>query len=183
MARISKKLQAAIDSGDAETVMAALTEKQMLFCQEYIKDLNATRAAIRAGYNVEPSNANKLGSQLKNNPAVKIVIAHLTKDRSEKLNVDAGFVLDKIIKSIDRAEKKGNETAVLRGAELLARHLGMFVERQEVSGPEGTEIAVRREQELEQNVANFKSKLARLANRTGTGTVVNLPEPRGDGEA
>lgn len=28
----------------------ALNDKQKLFCQEYLKDLNATKAAIRAGY-------------------------------------------------------------------------------------------------------------------------------------
>lgn len=30
--------------------MSKLTDKQEMFCQEYIKDLNATQAAIRAGY-------------------------------------------------------------------------------------------------------------------------------------
>ncbi|ENG5503925.1 terminase small subunit, partial [Yersinia enterocolitica] len=30
--------------------MKQLTPKQELFCREYLKDLNATQAAIRAGY-------------------------------------------------------------------------------------------------------------------------------------
>lgn len=30
--------------------MAGLTEKQRRFCDEYLIDLNATQAAIRAGY-------------------------------------------------------------------------------------------------------------------------------------
>jgi len=33
--------------------MPDLTEKQRLFCLEYIKDFNATQAAIRAGYSVK----------------------------------------------------------------------------------------------------------------------------------
>jgi phage terminase small subunit len=173
------RLQQAIAEKDGEKILELITEKQRAFCYEYIKDFNATRAAIRAGYE-NGGNAHKIGNELKNKPAIKIAIDYLTKDRTEKMKVDAFYVLDKIVKSIERAEAKGNETAVLRGAELLARHLGMFVDRQEISGPEGSEIAIVRQREIEQNVANFKSKLARLAERTRAGTVVSLPEPRGD---
>ena len=35
--------------------MAKLTPKQARFCEEYLVDLNATQAAIRAGYSVELS--------------------------------------------------------------------------------------------------------------------------------
>jgi phage terminase small subunit len=171
MARLSKKLQAAIETGDGETVLEALTEKQRLFCYEFIKDLNASQAAIRAGYD-SSSHANQIGSQLKSNPAIKVAIAHLTKDRSEKMIVDAGFVLDKIIKSIDRAEKKGNEPAVLRGAELLARHLGMFVDRQEISGPNGDAIRVQEEQ-IRQTAEQFKSKILSLSKKSNLKLVVD----------
>ena len=40
----------------------ALTQKQKLFIDEYLIDLNATQAAIRAGYS--PNNADKIGSEL-----------------------------------------------------------------------------------------------------------------------
>ena len=39
-----------------------LTPKQELFVQEYLIDLNATQAAIRAGYSVK--NADKIGPEL-----------------------------------------------------------------------------------------------------------------------
>ena len=42
--------------------MAKLSDKQELFCLEYLKDLNATQAAIRAGYSKKT--ANEQGSQL-----------------------------------------------------------------------------------------------------------------------
>lgn len=42
--------------------MAKLTAKQKLFVDEYLIDLNATQAAIRAGYSVK--NADKIGSEL-----------------------------------------------------------------------------------------------------------------------
>ena len=38
-----------------------LNDKQKLFCQEYMKDLNATQAAIRAGYSAKT--ANRIGSE------------------------------------------------------------------------------------------------------------------------
>jgi hypothetical protein len=82
------------------------------------------------------------------------------------MNVDANFVLDKIIKSIGRAERKENEQAVLRGAELLARHLGMFVEKTEISGPEGEDI--RMKQRVEEDVRDFTSAISRLASRGRT---------------
>ena len=41
--------------------MAKLTEKQKRFVAEYLVDLNATQAAIRAGYS--PKTANRIGSQ------------------------------------------------------------------------------------------------------------------------
>lgn len=34
----------------------ALTDKQEMFCREYLIDLNATQAAIRAGYSVKTAN-------------------------------------------------------------------------------------------------------------------------------
>ena len=42
--------------------MAKLSDKQELFCLEYLKDLNATQAAIRAGYSKKT--ANEQGCQL-----------------------------------------------------------------------------------------------------------------------
>ena len=41
---------------------ARLTDKQQRFVAEYLVDLNATQAAIRAGYSAK--NADKIGSQL-----------------------------------------------------------------------------------------------------------------------
>lgn len=173
---LPKKLVAAIETGDGEQILDALTEKQRLFCYEFLKDLNASQACLRAGY--ETNNANRMGTQLKNHPGVKLAIEHLQKDRLDKSVIDASFVLEKIIKSIGRAEAKGNEPAVLRGAELLARHLGMFVDRQEISGPNGEAIHIK-EEEVRQNVEQFKSKLASLAKRSGTGNVVEFPDAGG----
>lgn len=160
--RLSPKLIKAIEDNDGETVLALMPDKQRLFCHEFIKDLNASAAILRAGYNTKYPE--KMGTQLKQMPAVKVALAFLLKDRQERMHVDANFVLDKIIKSIDRAEKKGNEAAVLRGAELLAKHLGMFIDRQEISGPNGEAIHVK-EEKIRQTAEEFKSKILSLSRK------------------
>lgn len=177
---LAPKLKEAMEANDGEAILAALTEKQRNFCYEFLKDLNASRAVVRAGYNSK--NPQVQGAELKKHPGVKAALEYLQKDRMDKMNVDAAFVLDKIIKSIDRAEKKGNEAAVLRGAELLAKHLGMFVDRQEISGPEGSEIAVR-EQKIEEDVRDFTSAISRLARRGGTPEVFKPVDAGSDSEA
>lgn len=177
---LSPKLKAAMEAEDGEAILEALSEKQRNFCYEFLKDLNASRAVIRAGYNTQ--NPNKMGTQVKNHPGVKAALAYLQKDRSDKMNVDAAFVLNKIIQSIGRAEKKGNEAAVLRGAELLAKHLGMFVERQEISGPEGSEIAVQ-QRKIEEDVRDFTSAISRLARRAGSGDLPESANTGSDSEA
>ncbi len=159
----SKALKEAIANNDGAAVLEHMPDRMKAFCYEYLKDLNATQAVLRAGYDtVHP---NRIGTQLKNKPAVNIALDYLQKDREQKLKVDATFVLDKIIKSIDRAEKKGNEAAVLRGAELLAKHLGMFVDRQEISGPNGDAIRVQEEQ-IRQTAEDFKSKILTLSRKS-----------------
>lgn len=53
--------------------MQKLTDKQQAFCQEYVKDFNATQAAIRAGY--KPDYADRQGYNLIENNRVKQGIA------------------------------------------------------------------------------------------------------------
>lgn len=51
----------------------ALTPKQKRFCEEYLIDLNATQAAIRAGYS--PKTAEQTASRLLRNVKVQEYIA------------------------------------------------------------------------------------------------------------
>ena len=56
--------------------MAALQNKRHeKFCHEYIKDMNATQAAIRTGYS--KNTANRIGSRLLSNVDIKARIAEL----------------------------------------------------------------------------------------------------------
>ncbi|MDU5684179.1 MAG: terminase small subunit [Kluyvera cryocrescens] len=75
--------------------MAKLTDKQGLFAREFIKDLNATQAAIRAGYS-EKSSRNQ-GARMMANDDILTRIAELKADRNEEVGVDAAYVLKRLV--------------------------------------------------------------------------------------
>lgn len=176
---MSEKSRKAIESGNVQAVIDSLTGLQRKFCEEYLIDLKATPAAIRAGY--AEKYANRQAYQLMENEAIRICIDALKAERSKNSDVTKDYVLQGIQRIIRKAEEDGNHNATLRGLELLARHLGMFIERTEISGPDGE--AIKMEQKVNQDVADFKSRLSRLAKSTGTGGVAQLPDPDGDAEA
>ena len=72
----------------------ALTAKQQRFAQEYLIDLNATQAAIRAGYS--RASADKQGPRLLADPGVKAAIDAAKIKRSEQMGIDAGWVLQRL---------------------------------------------------------------------------------------
>ena len=160
--KISAKSQAAIDSGDVQAVIDSLTEKQRRFCEEFLIDLSATKAVLRAGY--ETAHPNKIGFQLMENPAIRIAIDGLRVQRSKTTDITKDFVLRGIQKAIRMAEEANNLNALLRGHELLARHLGMFIERTEISGPDGKAIEHKK---IEEDVADFTRAIASIAKRSG----------------
>jgi len=74
--------------------MAKLTDKQEMFCREYIVDLNATQAAIRAGYSEKT--ANRIASDNLSKVVIQERIAELMKERSKKVDVSAQYVLERL---------------------------------------------------------------------------------------
>lgn len=75
--------------------MKQLTPKQELFCREYLKDLNATQAAIRAGYSEKT--ANEQASRLLANVSIQNFVVHLKAERCEEVGVDAAYVLRRLV--------------------------------------------------------------------------------------
>ncbi|EIM39504.1 bacteriophage terminase small subunit [Acinetobacter sp. HA] len=75
--------------------MANLTPKQQRFVEEYLIDLNATQAAIRAGYSERT--ANEQGSRLLANVSVSGAIAEAQAKREERTQIDADYVLKRLV--------------------------------------------------------------------------------------
>ena len=97
----------------------ALTEKQKRFCDEYLIDLNATQAAIRAGYSKKT--ANKASDWLnersqekpssKYNKAIKEYIDARMAEKEAELIADQDEVL-KYLTSVLRGESQSTEIVV-----------------------------------------------------------------------
>lgn len=73
----------------------ALTDKQEMFCREYLVDLNATQAAIRAGYS--DKTARSQANRMLTNVDIEKRIQELMSSRSEQLKVDADYVLKRLV--------------------------------------------------------------------------------------
>jgi len=142
------------DRRDALTIakagrLMAMTPKQARFADEYLIDLNATQAAIRAGYSEKT--AEQQGNRLLGNAKVAAYIAASQAKRSERTEITQDYVLSSIFSAMERCkqaeavlDRRGkavlvdtpagdlvpaytfNAMGVFKGAELLGKHLGMF---------------------------------------------------------
>lgn len=74
----------------------ALTDKQRRFVEEYLVDLNATQAAIRAGYSAKT--ASSQGERLLRNAEVRAAVSAGQKARSERTGITADRVLAELEK-------------------------------------------------------------------------------------
>ena len=74
--------------------MAKLTAKQQRFCDEYLIDLNATQAAIRAGYS--PKGMNKRVSRMMANEGIQAYIKERQKELEERTEITQDSVLHEL---------------------------------------------------------------------------------------
>lgn len=106
---------------------SALTPKQQRFVAEYLIDLNATQAAIRAGYSKRT--ANEQGSQLLAKLSIRQAIDAAIAKRSGKLEITA----EKVMRDLEDARSKAMTAKdwgpAIRASELQGKHVGMFGER------------------------------------------------------
>jgi phage terminase small subunit len=71
--------------------MSKLTPKQQIFVEEYLYDLNATKAAIRAGYS--PRTAHVQGPRMLENVRVRAHIEKALAERSRRTGINTDLVL------------------------------------------------------------------------------------------
>lgn len=154
---IKPSVQAALDAGNVQEVIDNLTVRQRRFVEEYLVDFDGAAAVNRSGYNTKYPN--RLAHEMLQHPGIRAAIDQLTLERAEKTTLKPDYVMNKLRRTIEKAEQENNHTAVLRGCEILARALGMFIERQEISGPDGKaiEIEQRTKAEAESLIRSLKS--------------------------
>ena len=121
--------------------MAELTAKQQRFCDEYLIDLNATQAAIRAGYSKKT--ANRIGTENLSKPVIREYIAQRMSEKEASLIADQNEVLE-YLTSVMRGNQKEQTLRLvgdgvqevtdievsakerLKAAELIGKRFGMF---------------------------------------------------------
>jgi len=76
--------------------MAKLNKKQQLFVDEYLIDLNATQAAIRAGYSVKT--AKEIGSENLSKPNIQEAVAKAMAERSKRTGINQDRIVLELAK-------------------------------------------------------------------------------------
>ena len=107
-----------------------LTEKQKKFCREYLVDLNATQAAIRAGYSKKT--ATVIANETLSLPYLQEHLQKMMNKRAEKTEITAEMVLQDINEIKNRTMAVGKEfdaKSALKALELLGKHLVLFSDR------------------------------------------------------
>ena len=130
--------------------MAKMTPKQKRFCDEYLIDLNATQAAIRAGYSEKYAHTN--ATKLLQITTIKDFIAERMAEKESELIADQDEVLQyltSVMRGKTSAEivvvegtgdgcsearamqKAPDEKERLKAAELLGKRYGLYTEKVE----------------------------------------------------
>lgn len=138
--------------------MPKLTDRRKEFVRQYLVDLNATKAAIRAGYSERT--AYSVGQRLLKNVEIQRAVAAAQAQRARRVEVTQDYVLSNLVEVVERTmqrapvlDRKGEQVTdeegravwtfdaknANRALELLGKHLGIFTDKvkAEVSGPDG----------------------------------------------
>lgn len=94
-----------------------LSERQKRFCDEYLISLNATQAAIKAGYSQKYAGQN--ADKLLKNPKIKAFISERL-DKKEKTRI---ATQDEILEYFTRVMRGESQSAVLARTEEGAEHV------------------------------------------------------------
>jgi len=104
--------------------MSKLTAKQQRFCEEYLIDLNATQAAIRAGYSKKT--AGTISTENMQKPLITDLITKLKQERAEITGINAAYVLKMSDELLKRCMSEGadfNAAGAGKALDLIGKHI------------------------------------------------------------
>jgi len=126
--------------------MSKLTGKQARFVEEYLIDLNATSAAIKAGYSEKT--AYSIGQRLLKNVDIAEAIQAAQAKLSEACQVSQKMVIEGLLSEAKLSGEGSSHSARVSAWAHLGKHLGMFVEKvesknkTELTGEDGQPIKI-----------------------------------------
>lgn len=148
--------------------MENLTEKQKLFVLYYLIHLNATKAAKLAGYEGNDNTLKSIGSENLTKPDIAKAINEAMDQRAAEIKIEAKDVIKIVIDTIERCQQVRPVTdkfgvpilvevpggtvapayefephAVLKGAELLGKHIKMWTDKVQHGGDKDNPILVK----------------------------------------
>lgn len=109
-----------------------LTLKQRRFIEEYLIDFNGCQAAIRAGYS--ESSAKEIAAENLTKPNIKSEIDRLTAQMTEKAIVTKEMVLQGLLDEARLYDDGASHSARVSAWAHLGKHLGIFMDKVELSG-------------------------------------------------
>ncbi|NNH35731.1 terminase small subunit [Acinetobacter sp. NIPH 2377] len=112
--------------------MANLTPKQQRFVEEYLIDLNATQAYIRAGFSEKLANTN--AAKLLQNTTIAKAIEDARKEVSEKALITTEMVVKGLLKEAQDNSEGSTQSARVSAWAHLGKHMGMFTDKVQHSG-------------------------------------------------
>ena len=105
----------------------ALSTRRARFVAEYLVDLNATQAAIRAGYS--PHTARQQGSRLLTDVDISRAIAQGQRELAERTQANETFIVAELVEIATNGEKTSDR---IRALELLGKRIGMWTPQESV---------------------------------------------------
>jgi len=104
-----------------------MTPKQQRFVEEYLVDLNATQAAIRAGYSEKT--AGQVGGENLKKPEIAAAIQEQRATISERVQITQDDVLLGLHGEATYTGEGASHSARVSAWAHLGKHLGMFTDR------------------------------------------------------
>lgn len=170
---VKPNVRIAIDTNDIDALILALSPLQRTFAEEYVTDFNGAGAVSRINSRAQPKNYHRIAYLWLSNPGVRRYIDHLMEERTKNTRVDQGYILDKLVKALNRSEGK-NEGAALKAIELFMKHLGMLTEKTEITGKDGGAIQYEK---MTEDADAFTRAISSISKRSRT---PSRDDPDGD---
>lgn len=136
-----------------------LTPKQQRFVLEYLVDLNATQAYLRAGFKSKPTSARVQSLRLLANPNIAAAIEEAKKARSQRTEITADRVLQELarIAFFDIRKLYNADGTMKKPTELdddtAAALVGIDIQESTVGGEDGGVIVTRKAKVIERTGA------------------------------